>query len=98
MKKLFIFLVSVAFTTGAATAQPPAPPRSGDKRPPATELKAQGAHVSSSVNDLLHLRFKRAHEKHLAEARRRNKGIVRDVKAIGADVPPRPPAPKVIIK
>ncbi len=93
MKKLFIFIFSAVLLSASAIAQPPAPPKSGDKRAPASELKAQGAHVSSSLNDLAHFRFKKAHEKHLAEARRRNKGIVKDVKAIGADVP-KPPAPR----
>jgi len=97
MKKIFLLLFTGALLSGAVIAQPPAPPlpRSGDKRPPGKELKAQGAHVSSSVNDLLHLRFKKAHEKHLAEARRRNKGIVRDVKSVGKEIPKPPPPPRI---
>ena len=92
MKKVFVFLFSAALVSGAAMAQPPAPPNPGNKRAPEAEVKAQGAHVSSSVNDLLHLRFKKAHEKHLAEARRRNKGIEKDVKTVGKGIP-KPPAP-----
>ena len=94
MKKLFLFLFSIALVTAATIAQPPPPPlpKSGNKRAPESELKAQSAHVSSSVNDLVHLRFKKAHEKHMAEARRRNKGIVKDVKAVGKGIP-KPPAP-----
>ena len=95
MKKVFVFLFSAALVSGAAMAQPPAPPNPGNKRAPEAEVKAQGAHVSSSVNDLLHLRFKKAHEKHLAEARRRNRGIEKDVKTIGKDIPKPPPPPKL---
>ena len=95
MKKVYLVLLSVALVSGAAMAQPPAPPGPGNKRAPAAEVKAQGAHVSSSVNDLLHFRFKKAHEKHLAEARRRNKGIVSDVKTVGKGIPKPPPPPKI---
>lgn len=97
MKKLCLFLFSIALVTAATIAQPPPPPlpRSGNKRAPESELKAQGAHVSSSVNDLVHLRFKKAHEKHMAEARRRNKGIVKDVKSVGKSIPKPPPPPKL---
>ena len=94
MKKVFLLLFGIALVTAATIAQPPPPPlpKSGNKRAPESELKAQGAHVNSSVNDLLHLRFKKAHEKHMAEARRRNKGIAKDVKAVGNGIP-KPPAP-----
>lgn len=95
MKKIYLFLFSMVLVSGAAIAQPPAPPAAGNKRPPVAEVKAQGEHVSSSLNDLLHLRFKKAHEKHLAEARRRNKGIVKDVKAVGKGIPKPPPPPKL---
>ncbi len=95
MKKVYLFLFSVALAAGSVIAQPPVPPglpNSGNKRAPLPEAKAQGEHVSSSVNDLLHLRFKKAHEKHLAEARRRNKGIIKDVKTVGKSIP-KPAAP-----
>lgn len=85
MKKLFCILLTAALATGVASAQ--------QKRPPAQELKAQGEHIKSSGNDLLHLRFKRAHEKHLAEARRRNRGIAKDLRGEGQPLP-KPPAPK----
>ncbi len=87
MKKLLVLLFSVTQFCVAALSQ--------EKRPPAKELKAQGNHIKSSGNDLLHLRFKAAHEKHLAEARRRNKGIARDLRGEGAP-PPKPPAPRRI--
>jgi hypothetical protein len=67
-----------------------------EKRPPEKEFKAQVAHVKSSGNDLLHFRFKKAHEKHVAEMRRRNRGIARDLRGQGTP-PPSPPAPKKII-
>src|SRR5471030_1240302 len=85
MKKIVSLLLGAVLLGTAANAQ--------EKRPPATEFKAQVDHVKSSGNDLLHLRFKKAHEKHLAEARRRNKGIVKDLRGEGAP-PPKPPAPK----
>jgi hypothetical protein len=53
-------------------------------------------HVKSSGNDLLHLRFKKAHEKHVAEMKRRNRGIARDLRGKGAP-PPTPPPPKKIV-
>lgn len=85
MKKLFCIILAGTLTTGVALAQ--------QKRPPVQELKAQGKHVESSGNDLLHLRFKRAHEKHLAEARRRNRGIAKDLRGEGQPLP-KPPAPR----
>lgn len=95
MKKLLPFLAGFILFAGSAGAQ--------EKRPPSKELKAQGEHVKSSGNDLLHLRFKKAHEKHLAEAKRRNKGIEKDVTGQGKPLPkpaavPAPrklPAPKL---
>jgi len=90
MKKLLSFFFSIVLFWGVAGAQ--------EKRPPEKELKAQTEHVKSSGNDLLHLRFKKAHEKHLAEARRRNKGIVKDLNGEGKPLPkpaePKLPAPK----
>ena len=86
MKKILSTLFCVALFAGATMAQ--------EKRPPAKELKAQGEHIKSSGNDLLHLRFKKAHEKHLAEARRRNNGIAKDVNGQGKPLP-RPAAPKL---
>lgn len=82
MKKLLLCLLSAVLVSGAAMAQA--------KRPPEKELKSQVEHVKSSGNDLLHLRFKKAHEKHVAEMNRRNKGIVKDINGEGAP----PPAPK----
>ncbi len=90
MKKLIACLLSVAFISGAAMAQ--------EKRPPEKELKSQVEHVKSSGNDLLHLRFKKAHEKHVAEMNRRNKGIAKDLKGEGAPPPTPPPPKKVIIR
>ncbi|GAC1438812.1 MAG: hypothetical protein NVSMB63_03100 [Sediminibacterium sp.] len=103
MKKLLSFLFGVVFVSGAAMTQPPMPkpapppplPRSADKRPPDRELNAQGEHVKSSVDDLVHLRFRRAHEKHVAEARRRNRGIAKDVQSIGGTLPTPPDDGKV---
>jgi hypothetical protein len=90
MKKLISFLFSIILFWGATTAQ--------EKRPPVKELKSQGEHVKSSGNDLLNLRFKKAHQKHVAEARRRNKGIAKDVNGQGQPLPkpaaPPLPAPK----
>ena len=88
MKKLIPVLCSLVLICGTISAQ--------EKRPPEKELKAQGEHVKSSGNDLLHLRFKKAHEKHLAEAKRRNKGIEKDITGQGKPLP-KPanlPAPK----
>jgi len=82
MKKLLFILVFGTLISSASYAQ--------EKRPPAKEFEAQVHHVSSSGNDLLHLRFKKAHEKHLAEARRRNRGIAKDLRGEGAP-PPKPP-------
>ncbi len=86
MKKLLSFFFGIVLFWGAASAQ--------EKRPPVKELQAQGEHIKSSGNDLLHLRFKKAHEKHLAEARRRNQGIVKDIKGEGKPLP-KPPEPKL---
>ncbi len=85
MKKIISLLLGAVLLGTAANAQ--------EKRPPAAELKAQTEHVKSSGNDLLHFRFKKAHEKHLAEARRRNRGIVKDINGEGQPLP-KPPAPK----
>lgn len=86
MKKLIAFLfctVAIVFTVVAQ-----------DKRPPAAELKAQKNHVASSGNDLLHLRFKKAHEKHVAEMKRRNSGIAKDLRGEGKPLP-KPKAPAI---
>jgi hypothetical protein len=88
MKKIMSTLFAVTLLYGAAVAQA--------KRAPEKELKAQTEHVKSSGNDLLHFRFKKAHEKHVAEARRRNQGIAKDLRGEGAP-PPKPPAPKKIV-
>jgi len=88
MKKLLVCLFSAILISGAAMAQA--------KRPPEKELKSQVEHVKSSGNDLLHLRFKQAHEKHVAEMKRRNNGIVKDLNGQGTP-PPTPPAPKKVI-
>ncbi|MEO8174064.1 MAG: hypothetical protein ABI581_13310 [Sediminibacterium sp.] len=89
MKKLLPFFAGIILFAGSAGAQA--------KRTPDKEVKAQAEHVKSSGNDLLHLRFKKAHEKHLAEAKRRNKGIEKDVTGKGQPLPkPKtPPAPKL---
>ncbi|MES2331851.1 MAG: hypothetical protein V4539_19750 [Bacteroidota bacterium] len=89
MKKLVSCLLAITLFCGASMGQ--------EKRPPEKELKAQVNHVKSSGNDLLHLRFKKAHEKHVAEANRRNKGIVKDVNGQGKALPKpaTPPAPKL---
>jgi hypothetical protein len=89
MKKLIPFLCSLVLFCSTLSAQ--------EKRPPAKELKAQGEHVKSSGNDLLHLRFKKAHEKHVAEAKRRNKGIAKDINGQGQPLPKpaTPPARKL---
>jgi hypothetical protein len=102
MKKIVLFLFS-ALVAGMAMAQPPRPPRppqvlpagKGDKREPIQELHAQGEHVKSSGNDLLHLRFRQAHEKHVAEARRRNRGIARDL-GVSTEPPLSPNGRKAI--
>lgn len=90
MKKLLSVLLGITIFCGATMGQ--------QKRAPDKELKAQGDHVKSSGNDLLHLRFKKAHQKHVAEANRRNKGIAKDVKS-GTKSLPKPagprPAPKL---
>lgn len=86
MKKVFSFLFSVLLFMGIATAQ--------TKRPPDREVKAQADHVKSSGDDLLHLRFKKAHKKHVAEARRRNRGIEKDLDGKGAP-PPRPSGSRI---
>lgn len=88
MKKILSFVLSAVLFCTAASAQ--------EKRPPVKEAKSQAEHIKSSGNDLLHLRFKKAHEKHVAEMNRRNKGIVKDLKGEGAP-PPKPPAPKKIV-
>jgi hypothetical protein len=88
MKKLLACLFGTVLISGAAMGQ--------EKRPPEKEFKAQAEHVKSSGNDLLHLRFKKAHEKHVAEMNRRNKGIVKDLNGQGTP-PPTPPAPKKIV-
>ncbi len=88
MKKLLICIFTTALFSAPAIAQ--------EKRPPEKELKAQVRHVKSSGNDLLHLRFKKAHEKHVAEMKRRNRGIARDLRGKGAP-PPTPPPPKKIV-
>lgn len=85
MKKIASLLLGFVLLSATSHEQ--------EKRLPAPEVKAQAAHVKSSGNDLLHLRFKKAHEKHLAEARRRNKGIVKDLTGKGKRLP-KPPAPK----
>ena len=90
MKKLITCLFGAACISGTAMAQA--------KRPPEKELKAQVNHVKSSGNDLLHLRFKQAHEKHVAEMQRRNKGIAKDLRGEGAPPPTPPPPKKIIIK
>ncbi|MDB5209953.1 MAG: hypothetical protein JWQ30_780 [Sediminibacterium sp.] len=90
MKKLVSCLLGLTLFCVASMGQ--------EKRPPEKELKAQVNHVKSSGNDLLHLRFKKAHEKHVAEANRRNKGIVKDINGEGKPLPkpatPKLPAPK----
>ena len=88
MKKLLSIMVDNTLTCGASKAQ--------EKRMPEKEIKAQGEHVKSSGNDLLHLHFKKAHQKHVAEARRRNRGIDKDLRGVGAPPPP-PPAPKKVV-
>lgn len=88
MKKVLSLLLIALICSAAVSAQ--------EKRPPAKEAKAQVEHVKSSGNDLLHFRFKKAHEKHVAEMSRRNKGIVKDLNGEGAP-PPKPPAPKKIV-
>ncbi len=87
MKKLIPFMLSMILFIGTAIAQ--------DKRPPVPEAKAQANHVKSSGNDLLHLRFKKAHEKHVAEMKRRNNGIAKDLRGEGKPLP-KPAAPKPI--
>ena len=84
MKKILSLFLCATLIGAAANAQ--------DKRPPVKELKSQGDHVKSSGNDLLHLRFKKAHEKHVAEMKRRNNGIAKDLRGQGTP-PPKPPAP-----
>ncbi len=88
MKKILSLLLCATLVSGALLAQ--------DKKPPLKELKSQGDHVKSSGNDLLHFRFKKAHEKHVAEMKRRNNGIAKDLRGQGAP-PPKPPAPKKIV-
>lgn len=91
MKKIVSLLLGITLVSATVVAQ--------EKRPPSTEVKSQVDHVKSSGNDLLHLRFKKAHEKHLAEARRRNKGIAKDLNGQGKPLPkpsaPKLPAPKL---
>lgn len=90
MKKLVSCLLGITLFCGASIGQ--------EKRPPEKELKSQENHVKSSGNDLLHLRFKKAHQKHVAEANRRNRGIAKDINSAGRDLPKppaRPPAPKL---
>lgn len=84
MKKLLPLTLGLLLFTVAGNAQ--------EKRPPAQEFKAQAEHVKSSGNDLLHLRFKKAHEKHVAEMKRRNKGIAKDLRGEGQPLP-KPKAP-----
>jgi len=79
MKKLISVLFGVALFCGAALGQ--------EKRPPGREISAQAEHVRSSGNDLLHFRFRQAHEKHLAEAKRRKEGIARDLRGEGEPLP-----------
>ena len=88
MKKILSVMLGAVLFCATASAQ--------EKRPPVKEAKSQAEHVKSSGNDLLHLRFKKAHEKHVAEMKRRNNGIAKDVSGQGAP-PPKPPAPKKII-
>ncbi len=91
MKKILSLFLFPLLLCIAASAQ--------EKKPPAKELKSQANHVKSSGNDLLHFRFKKAHEKHVAEMKRRNRGIAKDLNGQGAP-PPRPaapPAPKKIV-
>ena len=88
MKKILSVLLGAVLCCTAVSAQ--------ENRPPLKEAKSQAEHVKSSGNDLLHFRFKKAHEKHVAEMNRRNKGIVRDLNGEGAP-PPKPPATKKIV-
>jgi hypothetical protein len=90
MKKLLICLFATSLFSAPGMAQ--------EKRPPKKELKAQMSHVKSSGNDLLHLRFKRAHEKHVAEMKRRNRGIAKDLRGEGAPPPTPPPHKKIVIR
>ena len=95
MKKLVLFLFIAV--SGGAMAQPPIPPPTKppigplESRDVGKDLKTQGSHVKSSGNDLLHLRFKKAHEKHVAEMKRKNRGIAKDLGIKGV----LPPPPKI---
>lgn len=91
MKKIISFLFCTTLLWAAASGQA--------KRPPETELKAQKNHVKSSGSDLLHLRFKKAHKKHVAEAARRNRGIEKDLDGKGQALPkPKGPPPRPPIR
>jgi len=97
MKKSLLILFGAALVSVSAMAQPPKPPPAPipvENRNVLTDLKTQGEHVKSSGNDLLHLRFKKAHEKHVAEMKRKNDGIA---KVLGIKVQAPPPPPKVIV-
>lgn len=92
MKKLALFLFSTFLVAGMAMAQPPKPPPPPlAKRDVGSDVKRQGEHVKSSGNDLLHLRFKKAHEKHVAEAKRKNRGLANDLGIKKIKLPPPPP-------
>lgn len=94
MKKLVLFLFSTVLVAGMAMAQqpkPPAPPLA--KRDVGNDLKTQERHVKSSGNDLLHLRFKKAHQKHVAEAKKKNRGLANDLGIKKIKLPPPPPRP-----
>ena len=99
MKKIVLFLFCAALVSGAAMAQPPLPrPPAGQppalpvppKRDVGNDVKSQASHVKSSGDDLLHLRFKKAHEKHVAEMKKKNRGIAKDLGIKGV-LPPPPP-------
>jgi len=94
MKKFVLFLFSTVLVAGMAMAQPPRPPAPPlAKRDVGNDLKTQGRHVKSSGNDLLHFRFKKAHQKHVAEAKRKNRGLANDLGIKKIKLPPPPPRP-----